>query len=811
MAISDNYAPDKTSGNGVTAAFTGSWNTIAATYFRLYWEDKTTGVQTLKTQGTHYTLAFTASGYTATHDALYLPPSTVWVIRARAIDLTQTDPYKTSTGFQGLTVENSFDKLTAISQDLQDQIDRCVKFPLGNQATITNPAYGDLPVDGYGIVWDGTTGLMRNTTASLADLEGDAETVADNIASVVIVATNIASVISAVANVANINLVAGSITNVNLVGGSIANVNTVATAIAAVNTVSAAIANVNTVATNIANVNTVAGISANVTTVAGIQANVTTVAGIATAVSAVAADLTAINAVYADLTKIDAVYADLTKIDGVYAIRTDVTGVNAIAANVTTVAGISANVTTVAGISANVTTVASNSTNVTTVATNIATVIAAAAAINSAMKFTFATSTVMADPTTGLLRFNNATPASVTAIAIDDLSAQSGNPDLSAYIPTWDDATGTNKGTLIITKGSAPATFAIYTITGLTDNAGWTQLAVTYVTGSGTFSAADDLYLSFVRNGDTGATGAAGSIPVANGAGTADAITADFSPDITIADNALCVVVSSGANTITNPTLNTDGTGALTIKGRGNAALQVGDTGAAGYTMIFRYEATGTYWELLNPKKPLNADVIGSVITGYVSGAGTVAATDTILQAINKLNGNQAAATQQLVLLATRTASASSTLDFTSVISSSYDKYILVIRDLICGSAATTLLLCASDNATFTDTMASQVAACTADTNAPTYTGTADTGSGVIIVPSIAGATPFSGAYEIAVALRCSVGQGFCTSAYFSHLVKTVTFSSDNGGSNPLNALRLKPSAGTFTSGKAYLFALKNT
>ena len=37
-----------------------------------------------------------------------------------------------------------------------------------------------------------------------------------------------------------------------------------------------------------------------------------------------------------------------------------------------------------------------------------------------------------------------------------------------------------------------------------------------------------------------------------------------------------------------------------------------------------------------------NSAVIGKVITGYTSGAGTVAATDTILQAIQKLNGNTA-------------------------------------------------------------------------------------------------------------------------------------------------------------------------
>lgn len=38
-----------------------------------------------------------------------------------------------------------------------------------------------------------------------------------------------------------------------------------------------------------------------------------------------------------------------------------------------------------------------------------------------------------------------------------------------------------------------------------------------------------------------------------------------------------------------------------------------------------------------------NAAVIGKVLTGYTSGAGTVASTDTILQAIQKLNGNIAA------------------------------------------------------------------------------------------------------------------------------------------------------------------------
>jgi hypothetical protein len=35
-----------------------------------------------------------------------------------------------------------------------------------------------------------------------------------------------------------------------------------------------------------------------------------------------------------------------------------------------------------------------------------------------------------------------------------------------------------------------------------------------------------------------------------------------------------------------------------------------------------------------------NARGIGSVLTGYVSGAGTISSSDTILSAIQKLNGN---------------------------------------------------------------------------------------------------------------------------------------------------------------------------
>ena len=60
---------------------------------------------------------------------------------------------------------------------------------------------------------------------------------------------------------------------------------------------------------------------------------------------------------------------------------------------------------------------------------------------------------------------------------------------------------------------------------------------------------------------------------------------------------------------------------------------------------------TGEVTSVGNATTVTNAAVIGKVLTGYSSAAGTVAATDNIVQAVNKLNGNQAA-TAALVKIA---------------------------------------------------------------------------------------------------------------------------------------------------------------
>ena len=137
-------------------------------------------------------------------------------------------------------------------------------------------------------------------------------------------------------------------------------------------------------------------------------------------------------------------------------------------------------------------------------------------------QWTFSTSTGMANPGTANLRLDNAVFASVTAIAISHLSANVGNPDLSGWISTWDDAGGSNRGSIFIFKDNG--NFAIYNVnSALIDHTTWKQVPVTYVSGAGSFSASDAVLIGFSASGTTlvsgGITQLTGDV-TASGAGS---------------------------------------------------------------------------------------------------------------------------------------------------------------------------------------------------------------------------------------------------------------------------------------------------
>lgn len=166
MAVSNNYVPIKQIGDGGTVNFSSiSWTILAASYLKVYLEDTTTGLQTLQNLGSDYTLVFSSAGFTVTFAVA--PPITKYVVISRSTSLDQTNPYKTSSGYQGGVLEDSLDKLTDIAQENYNNFSRSLSFPIGDTTS------GALPTvaarKGLFLYFDATTGApMVGGTAGSA-------------------------------------------------------------------------------------------------------------------------------------------------------------------------------------------------------------------------------------------------------------------------------------------------------------------------------------------------------------------------------------------------------------------------------------------------------------------------------------------------------------------------------------------------------------------------------------------------------------------------------------------------------------------
>lgn len=105
-----------------------------------------------------------------------------------------------------------------------------------------------------------------------------------------------------------------------------------------------------------------------------------------------------------------------------------------------------------------------------------------------------------------------------------------------------------------------------------------------------------------------------GKLNWVDGGGTADAITATYSPAITaLVDGQLCCVRATAANATTTPTFAPNGLTARTIVKVGGTAVAAGDIKADGHELLLRYDLANTRWELLNPA---SASLSANTFTG---------------------------------------------------------------------------------------------------------------------------------------------------------------------------------------------------
>jgi hypothetical protein len=188
----------------------------------------------------------------------------------RNVPATQDADYVVGDAFPAESHEEALDKLTMLSQQLQEEVSRSAKLPASNTA------------DADALVADIV--LLANNKANI-------DTVAGSIGAVQAVADDIDDVSTVADDIANVNAVAGNATNINAVAGNSTNINAVA----------GNSTNINAVAGNATNINAVNANKANIDTVAGISGNVTSVAGNATNIDIVADNTANINAAVADI------------------------------------------------------------------------------------------------------------------------------------------------------------------------------------------------------------------------------------------------------------------------------------------------------------------------------------------------------------------------------------------------------------------------------------------------------------------------------------------------------------------------------
>ena len=84
--------------------------------------------------------------------------------------------------------------------------------------------------------------------------------------------------------------------------------------------------------------------------------------------------------------------------------------------------------------------------------------------------------------------------------------------------------------------------------------------------------------------------------------GTADVITATYTPSVTVLISGLTLYLrATNANTTTTPTFSPNSLTAHTIVKINNQALSVGDIAGAGHILILQYDSSNSVWVLANP------------------------------------------------------------------------------------------------------------------------------------------------------------------------------------------------------------------
>jgi len=106
-------------------------------------------------------------------------------------------------------------------------------------------------------------------------------------------------------------------------------------------------------------------------------------------------------------------------------------------------------------------------------------------------------------PADGGIHFNQAVQLNATILSLAWLAGD--NADWSSVTNTMADSTSTIKGKLRVVKVSNPSIWILYNVLSISVQAGWTNVGVSAVGGSGSMADGDSVVVLFGMNGDKGA------------------------------------------------------------------------------------------------------------------------------------------------------------------------------------------------------------------------------------------------------------------------------------------------------------------
>lgn len=178
MTMTDSPTKYRYEGNGITDTF--AYSSKAFTEDDIIVEIITRATDVLAetlTLSTHYDVNIADDGTASivVTAPSKIPSSSQDIQIRRALDQTQTVSLPTGTKFPAKAVENAIDRAVGLVQDLEEVVDRSLKFPVTSSTT---EALLPEPVDDCVLVFDGLTGQFK-TGVTNASLETVGEVVAD--------------------------------------------------------------------------------------------------------------------------------------------------------------------------------------------------------------------------------------------------------------------------------------------------------------------------------------------------------------------------------------------------------------------------------------------------------------------------------------------------------------------------------------------------------------------------------------------------------------------------------------------------------